>query len=130
MRRKNWEIVTACDTCQHNKSKQLALARLLQPLPIPSQVWENISMDVIDGLPMSKGKTTILVVVDMLSKYAHFIPLSHPYTAVGVERIFFDNTFKLHGMPRTIVCDRDPTFTSIFWSELFKMNGTDFNYSS
>ncbi|KAK0592694.1 hypothetical protein LWI29_023740 [Acer saccharum] len=87
-------------------------------------------MDFIDGLPVSKGKTTIFVVVDRLTKYAHFILLSHPYTAVGVAEIFFENIFKLHGMPRSIVCDRDPTFTSIFWSELFKRNGTNFNYSS
>ena len=87
-------------------------------------------MDFVDGLPMSNGKTTILVVVDRLSKYAHFLSLSHPYTATGVARIFFDNIFKLHGMPRTIVCDRDSAFTSLFWIELFKLNGTNFNYSS
>ncbi|KAK0575090.1 hypothetical protein LWI29_033852 [Acer saccharum] len=130
MRKKIMEFIAACDICQRHKSEQLAPARLLQPLPIPNQLWEDISMDFIDGLPVSKGKTTIFVVVDRLTKYAHFIPLSHPYTAVGVAEIFFENIFKLHGMPRSIVCDRDPTFTSIFWSELFKRNGTNFNYSS
>lgn len=110
--------------------EQLAPAGLLQPLHIPQQVWEDIYMDFIDGLPISNGKSTNLVVIDRLSKHAHFVPLSHPYTAVGAARIFFDNIFKLHGMPRTIVCDRDSTFTSLFWSELFKMNGTSFNYSS
>lgn len=124
------KFISACDICQRHKTEQLAPAGLLQPLPIPNQVWEDISMDFIDGLPLSKGKTTILVVIDRLSKYAHFLSLSHPYTAVSVAQIFFDNIFKLHGMPRTIVCDRDPTFTSIFWSELFKINGTSFNYSS
>lgn len=87
-------------------------------------------MDFIDGLPNSKGKTTVFVVVDRLSKYAHFIPISHPYTAVMVAQIFFDNIFKLHGMPLTIVCDRDPAFTSLFWRELFQLNGTRFNFSS
>ena len=77
-----------------------------------------------------KCKSTILVVVDRLSKYAHFIPLSHPYTIVSVARIFFDNIFKLHGMPKSIVCDRDPTFTYAFWKELFRLNGTSFNFSS
>lgn len=130
MREKIKKFITACDICQRHKSEQLAPAGLLQPLPIPNQVWEDISMDFIDGLPVSESKTTIFVVVDRLTKYAHFIPLSHPYTAVGVAEIFFENIFKLHGMPRSIVCDRDPTFTSIFWSELFKRNGTNFNYSS
>lgn len=85
------KFIAACDICQRHKVEQLASAGLLQPLPIPQQVWEDIYMDFIDGLPISNGKSTILVVVDRLSKYAHFIPLSHPYTAVGVARIFFDN---------------------------------------
>ena len=84
----------------------------------------------IDGLPSSKGKSTIYVVVDRLSKYAHFIPISHPYTAVTVAQIFFDQVFRLHGMPQSIVCDRDPTFTSAFWKEIFWLNGMDFTFSS
>ena len=99
------KFIAACDICQRHKVEQLAPVGLLQPLPIPQQVWEDICMDFIDGLPISNGKSTILVVVDRLSKYAHFVPLSHPYTVVGVARIFFDNIFKQHGMPRTIVCD-------------------------
>ena len=71
-----------------------------------------------------------MVVVDRLSKYSHFMPVSHPYTAVSIAHIFFENIFKLHGMPRTIVCDRDVTFTSGFWTELFRLNGTSFNFSS
>ena len=71
-------------------------------------------MDFIEGLPLSNSKSTIFTVVDRLSKYAHFLPLSHPYTVIGVAHIFFDNIFKLHGMPKSIVCDRDPTFTKAF----------------
>jgi hypothetical protein len=68
--------------------------------------------------------------IEGLSKYAHFLALSHPYTTVSVAEVFFDNVFKLHGMPNSIVCDRDPTFTSQFWKELFNLRGTSFNFSS
>lgn len=87
-------------------------------------------MDFIDALPNSKGKTTIFVVIDRLSKYSHFIPISHPYTAAGIAQVFFKQVFKLYGMPKSIVCDRDSTFTSLFWRELFRLQGTIFNFSS
>ena len=87
-------------------------------------------MDFIDGLPPYKGKTILLVVVDRFSKYAHFIPMSHLYIAPKVAQTFFENVFKLHGMPSSIVCDWDSTFISAFWKELFKLQGTSFNFSS
>jgi hypothetical protein len=124
------EFIRQCDICQRHKVDNLSPAGLLQPLPIPTQVWSDISMDFIDGLPTSQGKTTIFVVVDRLSKYAHFIPISHPYTAVSVAQVFFEQIFRLHGMPQSIVCDRDVTFTSVFWKELFRLQGTNFNFSS
>ncbi|GJY55317.1 retrotransposon-related protein [Tanacetum coccineum] len=68
---------------------------------------EDISMDFIDRLPMSSGKTVIMVVVGRLSKYAHFIPMSHPYSAIQVAQLFMDNVYKLHGLPTTIVSDKD-----------------------
>lgn len=100
--------------CQRCKPDLSAYPRFLQPLPIPNQVWFDISMDFIDSLPTSQGKTVIMVVVDRLSKYAHFIPMHHPYTAVNVAQAFMDNIYKLHGLPKTIVSDRDKVFLSEF----------------
>jgi hypothetical protein len=118
------------DVCQRHKTETTMPSGLLQPLPIPTKVCTEVSMDFIDGLPKSSGKTTILVVVDRLTKYGHFIPVSHPYTAPQIAKVYFDNVFKLHGMPESIVCDRDPAFTSWFWIELFLLHGTKFNFSS
>ena len=78
-------------------------------------------MDFIEGLPKSGGKDVILVVVDRLSKYAHFLGLSHPYTASTVVTVLLDNIFKLHGLPYSIISDRDPIFVSCFWEEFFKL---------
>lgn len=75
------QFIQACDSCQRNKTESRHPAGLLPPLPIPEQVWTEISMDFIMGLPRSNDKDTIMVVVDRLSKYAHFVALSHPCTA-------------------------------------------------
>ncbi|GJS10929.1 putative mitochondrial protein [Tanacetum coccineum] len=74
--------------------------------------------------------TVILVVVDRLSKYAHFLPLSHPYTATQVAQVFLDNVYKLHGLPQTIVSDRDRVFLSLFWKNLFKLLKTELHMST
>nr|GEW17881.1 hypothetical protein [Tanacetum cinerariifolium] len=85
-----------------NKHDLMAYHGLLQPLPIPDKVWSSISMDFIKGLPMSKGKSVVIVVVDRLSKYSRFIPLSHPFTAIQVAQAFLVNIYKLHGLPKDI----------------------------
>ena len=86
--------------CQTNKASSLVLAGLLRPLHVPSQVWEDISLDLIEGLPKSKGSNSLLVVVDRLTKFAHFIPLSHPYSAMTVADKFIKESssawFPLH----------------------------------
>lgn len=87
-------------------------------------------MDFVEQLPLSDGTETVLVVVDRLSKYGHFLPLSHPFTAEKVAEVFLDGIFKLHGLPDTIVCDRDKVFTSIFWNSLFEKLGVQLMFSS
>jgi len=122
--------VRTCDTCQRNKTQTLRPAGLLQPLEVPSQVWADISMDFIEGLPKVGGKSVILTVVDRFSKYAHFIALGHPYTAASVARAFFDGVVHLHGFPTSIVSDRDPVFTGNVWRDLFKMAGVTLRMST
>jgi hypothetical protein len=87
-------------------------------------------MEFIVGLPKAGNKSVIMVVVDRLSKYAHFCALPHPFTPTMVAQVFIDHIFKLHGMPTSIVSDRDPTFTNTFWKELFKLQGTQLNMST
>ncbi|CAL9238184.1 unnamed protein product, partial [Arabidopsis halleri] len=122
--------VRNCSVCQKNKNDLAAKPGLLQPLAIPAGIWQSISLDFIEGLPPSTGKHCILVVVDRLSKQAHFIALSHPYTALDVAQAFLDHIYKLHGMPQNIISDRDPTFLSEVWTELFRVNGVDLRFST
>ena len=116
--------MASCNVCRRNKYDSLSPASLLQPLPIPDQVWEDISLDFIDGLLVSEGKTSIMVVVDCLTKYGHFFALSHPYTAKKIAEVFVSGVMKLHGVPRLIVSDCDPIFVNSFWHEFFKLQGT------
>ncbi|WJX50794.1 hypothetical protein P8452_37049 [Trifolium repens] len=124
------EFVRGCDVCQRQKYLASSPGGLLQPLPIPDRIWEDISMDFITGLPKSRGFEAILVVVDRLSKYCHFITLKHPYTARTIAEVFVKEVVRLHGIPLTIVSDRDPIFMSNFWQELFKLQGTKLKMSS
>jgi hypothetical protein len=87
-------------------------------------------MDIKLGLPKSGNKSFIMVVVDHLSKYAHLCSLQHPFTTSIVAQIFMDQVFQLHGMPHSTVSDQDPTFTSNFFQELFRLQGTHFHLNT
>ncbi|KAF0932706.1 hypothetical protein E2562_012001 [Oryza meyeriana var. granulata] len=106
------------------KSEHLHPAGLLLPLPVPQGVWTDIALDFVEALPRVRGKSVILTVVDRFSKYCHFIPLAHPYSAESVAQAFFTEIVRLHGMPQSMVSDRDPVFTSTFWRELMRLMGT------
>jgi hypothetical protein len=124
------DYIKCCITCQRNKAEHLHPAGLLQPLEVPSVVWSDIIMDFVEGFPRVEGKSVVLTVVDRFSKYAHFIALAHPYTAISVAQAFFDNDVHLHVFPCSIVSDRDPVFISTFWSELFALAGVTLRLST
>ena len=115
MRRQVTRYVRKCQVCQQAKTSNLSPAGLLQNLSTPSQVWEHVMMDFIEGLTRSKGVDTILVVVDRLTKFGHFVALKHPFTTFQVAEKIVKEVVKLHGFPTTIVSDRDKVFMSVFW---------------
>lgn len=115
--------------CQWNKTEGVHPASLLQPLSVSDQIWEDLGMDFNEGLPKSGGYNSIMVVVDSLSKYAHVILLSHPFSTKQVEEVFIQEFIKHHGISKSIVSNRDNIFLSHFWKELFSMWGTKLNHS-
>lgn len=118
------KFVRDCDTCKRIKFDNSSPVGLLQPLSIPATPWIDLSLDFVEGLPKSIGFEVILVVEDRLTKYVYFVPVSQPYSAAKIASLYMQHIFKLHGMPSSIVSDRDATFTSLFWFELFRLQGT------
>jgi hypothetical protein len=117
-------FVQQCAICQQAKHEHCKPPGLLNPLPVPAGPWTDITMDFVEALPKSNGFTMILVVVDRFTKYSHFLPLKHPFSAPMVAQLLLHNVVKLHGPPKSIVSDRDKIFTGSFWKELFKIWGT------
>ena len=118
------KYVEQCEICQRNKYEATKPAGVLQPIPIPDRILEDWTMDFIEGLPLAGGVNVIMVVVDRLSKYSYFISLRHPFSAKQVASIFIDRIVSKHGIPKSIITDRDKIFLSNFWKELFATMGT------
>jgi hypothetical protein len=124
-------FVAQCDVCQRVKAEHQKPSGLLQPLPVPEWKWEEISMDFINGLPRTpRGNDSIWVIVDRLTKVAHFIPVRTSYGGDKLARLYVNNILKLHGIPKRIVSDRGAQFTSKFWKSLHKALGTKLDFSS
>eukprot|EP00882_Tetradesmus_deserticola_P001192 GHRQ01001290.1.p1 GENE.GHRQ01001290.1~~GHRQ01001290.1.p1 ORF type:complete len:1007 (-),score=112.72 GHRQ01001290.1:2410-5226(-) len=110
------QYVKTCDSCQRNKSSNQKPAGLLRPLPIPGDTWESVSMDLIVSLPRTAaGYTAIVVFVDRLSKMVHLAPCADDVSAEQLADMFVAQVVAHHGVPRSIVTDRDVRFTSKFW---------------
>jgi hypothetical protein len=119
MKREIARYVSECDICQRVKASHLKTAGVLQPLPIPSWKWEDISMDFIVGLPnTSQRHDSIWVIVDRLTKTAHFLPVHTSYNAKKYAEIYLDQIVRLHGIPKIIISDRGAQFIAYFWEQL------------
>ena len=99
------------------------MSRLLQPLLVPQQAWQIVSLDIIEGLlkfkglkfSKKKGFDAILMVIDKFTKYGHSLPLSHPYTTMSVAQLYLNQVYKLHDLPQMLISSRDSVFTSALW---------------
>jgi hypothetical protein len=131
MKRDVAKYVALCDTRQWVKAEHQRPAGLLQPLQVPEWKWEEIAMDFIVGLPRTQsGYDSIWVIVDRLTKLAHFIPVKTTYSGPQLAELYMSRIVCLHGVPKKIVSDRGTQFTSKFWERLHKTLDTQLYFSS
>ena len=131
MKRDVTEYVSKCLTCQQVKVEHQVPSSLLNPIPIPQWKEDNIAMDFVSGLPLTQKKhDSVWVIIDRLTKSAHFIPVKIDYSMDRLVELYVDEIVRLHGVPLSIVSDRDPRFTSKFWKELQSALGTMLNFST
>ena len=120
------QFVKGCSLCQRNKASTRAYAGKLQQHDLPTQKWQQVSMDFISGLPVTKhGNSMIMVVVDNLTKMAHFVPCKAALKAEGVATLYVQHIFRLHGWPKTIISDRDGRFLDAFWQNMCSQLGAN-----
>ena len=131
MKRAVAEYVAVCDTCRRVKAEYQRPAGLLQPLKIPEWKWEEITMDFVVGLPRTqRGHDSIWVVVDRLTKVAHFIPVNITYSWAKLAELYISRIICLHGVPKKIISDRGSQFTSRFWKKLHDSLDTKLRFST
>jgi len=114
-----------CDQCQRVKNKAEMPAEKLRPNEVPERLWQHISVDFITKLLMSKGHDTILVVCDRFSKMSHFVVTTEKTMAEELTRLFRDNVWKLHGLPKSMILNREPQFAARLTKELNKILGIE-----
>ncbi|KAI3825237.1 hypothetical protein L1987_06718 [Smallanthus sonchifolius] len=125
------KYVSKCLTCSQVKDEHQKPYGKIQPLDIPEWEWEHVTMDVITKLPRTaKGHDTIWVIVDRLTKSAHFLPIRETFSSERLAEVFINEVVAWHGMPLTIVYDRDTRFTSRFWKRFHEAMGTRLNVST
>ena len=125
------EYVALCDTCQRVKAKHQRPTGLLQPMKIPEWKWEEVGMDFIVGLPRTQGGYDLIwVIVDQLTKVAHFIPVKSTYNGPRLAQLYMKKIVCLHGVPKKIVSDRGTQFTSHFWLQVHSLLVTKLNFST
>ncbi|WVZ94041.1 hypothetical protein U9M48_039983 [Paspalum notatum var. saurae] len=131
MKRAVAEYIAICDTCLRVKAEHQRPAGLLQPLKVPEWKWEEITMDFIVGLPRTqKGYNSIWVVVDRLTKVAHFIPVNTTYSGANLAELYISRIVCLHGVPKRIISDRGSQFTSRFWEQLHDSLDTKLRFNT
>jgi hypothetical protein len=131
MKRDIVEYIAKCDVCSRVKAEHQKPAGLLQPLKVLDWKWDQIGMDFIMGLPITKsGYDSIWVVVDRLTKVAHFIPVKTTYMSAKLADIYMKRIVCLHGFPKSIVPNRGTQFTSHFWKKLHETLGTRLEFST
>ena len=131
MKRDIATFIACCDSCQRIKAEHQKPAGLLQPLSIPEWKWDKLGMDFITRLPRTRsGYDSIWIVVDRLTKVAHFIPVKTTYTSAKLAKIYMTRIICLHEVPRSIVSDRGTQFTSKFWKQLHETLGTRLEFST
>ena len=131
MKRDVTEYVSKCLTCQQVIAEHQVKSGLLNPIPILQWKCDNIDMDFVSGLPLMQKKHDIVwVIIDRLIKSAHFIPVRIDYSMDRLAELYVDEIIRMHGVPLSIVLDRDLRFTSRFWKELQLALGTRLNFST
>ncbi|KAG8478790.1 hypothetical protein CXB51_028614 [Gossypium anomalum] len=131
MKRDISEFVSKCLICQQVKAEHQVPSGLLQPIMVPEWKWDRITMDFVSGLPLTPGKKdAIWVIVDRLTKSAHFIPVRTDYSLNKLADLYIREIVRLHGIPLSIISDRDPRFTLRFWQKLQDALGTKLNFST